>query len=144
MFIRGKSYTDRPPRGDTARRGARRGDPLNRPPDREQESKRGPNVSGRFERYEGPATEQTLADTDAVIFRFSGYPDAIDLTARAFPAMFTLQDFLGHPESPIIVQVGQTVRTNISRPVVVARNAIAGSNALVGVTGKWHEPAERD
>jgi len=89
-----------------------------------------------FHRYETNG-ETTLGDTDAEVWTFSGRPDSITISARAFPALVTLTDRLSRTESTILVQVGAPLDTRISRERVIARNAIAGSNAVLNVVGKW-------
>lgn len=86
----------------------------------------------------------TLGDTNAVLVTFSGYPDAIDLSAMAFGAIFVLEDFLGRTITEYHVPAGQVAQTSIRAHRVSGRNCVAMSNALVMVTGKWAEPYEAE
>ncbi len=95
-----------------------------------------PAAPEKFERYESNG-ETTLGDTLAEVIVFSGKPDVITLSARAFPALFELGDRLGSETHLILVNAGTTVETRISRERVRARNAVAASNAIVNVVGKW-------
>jgi len=144
VLINGREYAERPPASTSRRGGARRGDPLAAPPDRFIVRPDHPLLAERFERYESTEAEFTASDTDQVVIRFSGYPDSITLHARAFGALFTLSDFLGRDEDPIICHQDMQIETHISRPIVKVRNLIAASNAIVFVTGKWASKRERD
>ncbi len=95
-----------------------------------------------YERIDGPAGLVTAGDTDAVVFTFSGKPDAIYLASRAFDAIFTLDDPAGAEQSVVLVAAGDSVLTYISRRRVQVRNAVAGSNAIVNVAGLWQARAE--
>ena len=103
----------------------------------------GAPVLDQFLTYEALATATTLGDTDTEIGRFSGVPDSIVLTSSAFGALFTLRRRGSESGTLIRVLVGDTVETHLARDVVLARNAVAGSNAVVSVVGKWaaREPA---
>ncbi len=90
-----------------------------------------------YERIDGPTGLTTAGDTDAVVFTFSGKPDAIRLGARAFDALFTLDDPAGAETATILVPAGQSILTHVSRRRVQVRNAVAGSNAIVSVQGLW-------
>lgn len=98
-----------------------------------------PSATLKYERIDGPTSETTLGDSDAVVFTFSGRPDSIYLATRSFPAIVTLTDRLNREQSVLLVPVGAAVETFISRERVIARNAIAGSNAILSVLGKWAE-----
>jgi hypothetical protein len=96
----------------------------------------------KYGRLDGPLTDTTLADTDATVFTFSGRPDKIILTARSFPALVTLTDRLNRETSTLMVPVNGVVSVELARERIVARNAIAGSNAVLGVVGMWGEAGE--
>ena len=98
-----------------------------------------PAAGLKYERIDGPAAPVTLGDTDAEVFRFSGRPDSIFLAARAFPAIVTLTDRLGREVTTLLVPVDAAVETYVARDRVLGRNAIAGSNAVLSVVGKWAE-----
>jgi hypothetical protein len=95
-----------------------------------------PRVAPRYESIES-SPERTAADTDALLFVFSGRPDAIDFSARLFPAIFTLQDELQRELGEVLVPVSAVYSPQISCNRVLVRNAVAGSNASVMVVGKW-------
>jgi len=94
-------------------------------------------VLDQFVSYESLATSTTLGDTDAEIGRFSGVPDSIVLTASANGALVTLRQRGREGNTTIRVLAGETVETHIAADVVVARNAVALSNAVLSVVGKW-------
>jgi len=96
-----------------------------------------PAAAIKYERIDGPADQVTLGDTDATVYRFSGRPDSIMLSANLFAALFTLTSRLGGEPTVLMVGAGETVETFVARDTVLARNAIAGSNAKVTVVGKW-------
>jgi len=104
---------------------------------REREPGAPPAAPIKYERIDGPADQITLGDTDATIFRFSGRPDSIMLSANLFGALFTLTSRLGGEPTVLLVGAGETVETFVARDTVLARNAVAGSNAKVTVVGKW-------
>jgi len=91
----------------------------------------------KYERLDGPADQVTLGDADATIFRFSGRPDSIMLSSNLFAALFTLTSRLGGEPTVLLVGAGETIETFVARDTVLARNAVAGSNAKVTVVGKW-------
>lgn len=96
-------------------------------------------IAEKFPRYESSG-EVTCGDTLVDVHTFSGFPDNIDLMTRSFPAIVRLASKLGEETSDILVPVGTVIQTGISRPLVRARNAIAGSNAVLVAVGKWREP----
>lgn len=98
-----------------------------------------PAAALKYERIDGPASPVTVGDTDAEVFRFSGRPDTIMLAARAFSALVTLTDRLGREATTLLVPAGQSIETYIARDVVIARNAVAGSAAILSIVGKWAE-----
>jgi len=100
-----------------------------------------PAAGLKYQRLDGTRDDVTLTDTFATLFTFSGRPDVIWVSVRAFPAMFRFTDRLSREDSVIQVDAGQTRELHISRERVEARNCIAGSDAIVTVVGGW---AERD
>jgi hypothetical protein len=141
---RGHVSPDYPQQQDTLRAGQEQQQPGGEryPPDRlARPDGTGPRVAEKYERYESNG-ETTLADTIADVHTFSGRPDAIVLTARLFGALVTLTDRLNQETSEILVPVNTTVRTYLSREKVQARNAIAGSNAVLNAVGMWAVPME--
>jgi hypothetical protein len=95
-----------------------------------------PNATPKYERAEaGPLT--TSADTDAECASFSGHPDTIVLSAQAFGAIFTLQDFMRRAITELHVPAGGTQESFVRARRVMVRNAVAGSNAIVMAVGKW-------
>mgnify|MGYP001610197305 CR=1 FL=1 len=96
-----------------------------------------PPVLDLFDRYEAIATGTTLADTDTEIGRFAGTPDSIVLTASGNGALVTLRERGREGRTPIRVLAGETVETHVRADVVVARNAVALSNAVLSVVGKY-------
>jgi len=112
------------------------------PPLRERAPGPPPAAMLKYERVDGSSAEFTSGDTDTLAFAFSGRPDSILLSARAFPALFTLTSRLGGETTVILVPVNETVETFTARDTVLVRNAIAGSNALVTVVGRWAEQDE--
>jgi hypothetical protein len=102
-----------------------------------------PQLAQKFQRYESTTAEVTLGDNDADVISFSGRPDAISVTARTFGALVKLTDRLGRETSYIEIPTGQPVWLPISREKVIAKNLVAGSNAVIFVTGAWAEADER-
>jgi hypothetical protein len=100
-------------------------------------------LAERYERMESNEGETTLADTDSTVLDFSGKPDAIILTCRAFGALFTLSDRLGRETSEVVVLPNQQLTIRAARQRVVGRNLVAGSNAIVNVVGLWAAAPER-
>jgi len=107
------------------------------PESRERPAVNPPTAVPRYGRLDGPTAPTTLGDSDATVFTFSGRPDKIILSARAFPALVTLTDRLNRETSVILVPTDATVPVEIARERIVARNAIAGSNSVLGVVGLW-------
>jgi hypothetical protein len=142
MLINGRVFSSAPGRGDTSRRGARRGDTLAAPPEREGHQQYGrPRAATRYERAESSSLT-TSADAAATILRISGRPDSITLSAQAFGAIFELVDFLGRVITEIHVPAGGTQETYTAADRVTIRNAVAGSNAIGMAVAKWAEPYE--
>lgn len=98
-----------------------------------------PGAVEKYERYETNG-ETTLGDTLADVIMFSGQPDAITASARAFSALIVLTDRTDRETDLILVPAGTTVDLRISRDRVRARNAVAASNAVLNVVGKWAAP----
>lgn len=98
-----------------------------------------PAAALKYERVDGPTAEITCADTEAEVFRFSGRPDTIFLSARSFPAIVVLTDRLNRERTTLLVPVNASIETFVARDTVRARNAIAGSAAIITVVGKWAE-----
>ena len=96
-----------------------------------------PAAALKYERVDGPAAELTLTDTEAEVFRFSGRPDTIFVSARAFPAVVILTDRMNNERTVLLVPVNGSIETFIARDTVRARNAIPGSAAIITVVGKW-------
>lgn len=96
----------------------------------------------RYGRLDGPTTPTTLADTDATVWTFSGRPDKIILSARAFPALVTLTDRLNRETTVLLVPTDATVPVELARERIIARNAVPGSNSVLGVIGLWGESDE--
>ena len=111
--------------------------PKTYPAQRERAPGAPPAAMLKYERIDGTPAEFTSGDTDTVAFAFSGRPDSILLSVRAFPALFTMTSRLGGESTVLLVPVNETVETFTARDTVLVRNAIAGSNALVTVVGKW-------
>jgi hypothetical protein len=96
-----------------------------------------PPVLDLYDRYEVMTGATTLGDTDAEVGRFAGTPDSIVLTASANGALVTLRQRGREGRTAIRVLAGETVETHVAADVVVARNAVALSNAVLSVVGKW-------
>jgi hypothetical protein len=107
------------------------------PQDRERPSVNPPSAVPRYGRLDGPASPTTLSDTDATVWTFSGRPDKIILSARAFPALVTLTDRLNRETSTILVPTDSAIPVELARERIVARNAVPGSNSVLGVVGLW-------
>ncbi len=112
------------------------------PPARGLSSARAVGAPERYERVDGPTGETALGDADAVVHNFAGAPDLIVLSARTFGALVTLTDRLNREQHAITVLPGQPVYVHASRDRVTARNLVAGSNAVLSVSGFWAAPAE--
>jgi hypothetical protein len=97
-----------------------------------------PNATPKYERAEG-GTLVTSADTAAECASFSGHPDTIVLSAQAFGAIFTMQDYMRRDICDLHVPAGGTQESYIRARRVLVRNAVAGSNAIVMAVGKWAE-----
>jgi hypothetical protein len=95
-----------------------------------------PAIAPRYEQIQSSA-ETAATDTDALVIQFAGRPDAIDFSARLFPAVFTLQDDMGEELGEVMVGINMVYSPQISANRVLVRNAIAGSNSSVLVVGKW-------
>lgn len=102
---------------------------------------RGANVGTveKYERGEGPNGELTLADTEALVFTFSGKPDTIFVQARTNGAVIRMTDDLGRGSGFLTVHAGENFETHFSARKVFARNLTGGSVALLSIFGKWAE-----
>jgi hypothetical protein len=97
--------------------------------------------SEKYYRMESSGAEITVTDTDAEVFRFSGYPDKIHLHSRTFAALVTLTDRFSSEVSEIIVNPNNPADVFLPRNVVIARNLTAGSAALLFVEGYYLGPS---
>lgn len=102
-----------------------------------------PAIGERFGRIESSYPEVNAGDTDTDVFIFSGIPDLIRLHARSNGALFTLTDRLGRETHEVLVRPNDTQDVRLGRQVVVARNLVGGSVAIVFVEGYYAAPAER-
>lgn len=107
------------------------------PSPRVREAGPAPLVGSKFERTDGPTAPVTLGDTDATIFTAAGRPDAWLISARAFPAIVTFTDRLNRETSTCLIPTDSSDTYYVSRERIVARNAIGGSNAVLGVLALW-------
>jgi hypothetical protein len=107
------------------------------PPLRERAAGPPPAAALKYERIDGPAAPVTLTAADTLVFRFSGRPDSIFLSARVAPALVTLTDRLGRESSTIMVPVDTTVETFVARDTVLARDGLGGATSVLSVVGKW-------
>jgi len=96
-----------------------------------------PLVGAKYERTDGPTAPVTLGDADATVFTAAGRPDAWMVSARAFPAIVTFTDRLNRETSTYLIPTDSSDTYFVSRERIVARNAIAGSNAVLGVLALW-------
>jgi len=94
------------------------------------------------------AAPLTCANTDAQVIRFSGVPDAVDLAAHTFPVIFSFVNEMGVLLGEVTVGPGIPYHAQVRALVILARNAIAGSNGVASAIGKWarerpaHAPGE--
>ncbi len=112
------------------------------PPERPRPVLSAPAAVPKYERIDGPSGETTVGDTDTTVWTFSGTPDLIILSARSFGAQVTLTDRLDRETTRFTVLPGQPVYVQVGRERVTARNNVAGSAALLSVTGFWADKAE--
>jgi hypothetical protein len=102
-----------------------------------------PTASPKYERAESSSLT-TATDADTELVTFSGHPDTVQLSAQAFAAVFTLQDFMRRTVTEIHTPIGSSQETFVRCRRVMVRNAVAGSNAIVMAVGKWAEPYEAE
>jgi hypothetical protein len=95
-----------------------------------------PSRAPKYEVVES-APPLVCANAAAQVIRFSGSPDSIDLSAVLFPVIFTLQNDMGVTLGEVTVGPGIPYTSNLGAMLVLARNAIAGSNATASAIGKW-------
>lgn len=95
----------------------------------------------RYQRAESSSLT-TLGDTDAAVVTFSGRPDAVQFSAQAFGAIFVLDDLTNRTFSELHVPAGESITVRVNPKIVRARNAVAGSNAIVMAVGLWAETGE--
>ncbi len=97
-------------------------------------------LTDTFLGYQSTEGYVTLADTLADLITFSGQPDRIELTCLSFPALVQFTDEHGRVRPEIRIEAGGAYDAQLRARKVRARNATAGSNALVQVIGKWAVP----
>lgn len=97
----------------------------------------GPALTEHYVSYETSNAETTLGDTDTEIIRFSGRPDSIVLTARTNGALVTIRQRGREGGTAITVPAGETIETDVRGEIILARNLVALSNAVLSVQGKW-------
>lgn len=100
-----------------------------------------PVASDRFQRAEASSLT-TLGDTNAAVVTFSGRPDAVRLSAQAFGAIFVLNDLEGRQLTEVHIPAGGSEMVPLNPRNITARNAVAGSNAIVMAVGLWAERGE--
>lgn len=102
-----------------------------------------PSAVQKYERAESSALT-TLGNTNAELIAFSGHPDTVVLTAQAFGAIFVLQDYMQRTITELHVPAGGTQESFVRARRVMARNAVADSNAVVFAVGKWADEYEAE
>jgi hypothetical protein len=95
----------------------------------------------RYQRAESSSLT-TLGDTNATVITFSGRPDAVQLSAQAFGAIFVLDDLVNRTLTELHIPAGASETIRVNPKIVRARNAVAGSNAIVMAVGLWAERGE--
>jgi hypothetical protein len=114
--------------------------PWGYPPARRAEGADPGFTTERYYRFESTGAEVTLADTDATVKVFSGYPDKIVLHVRTGGALVTLTDQLGQETDEVIVHTDMPREVFLPRNVVKARNLVAGTNALLYAEAYYAAP----
>lgn len=99
-------------------------------------------TSEKYYRMESSGVEITVGDTDAVVFTFSGYPDKIHLHTRTNSALVTLTDRFSGESDEVIVNPNNPDSYFLPRNVVIARNLVALSAALLFVEGYYLAPLQ--
>jgi hypothetical protein len=94
-------------------------------------------LTDTFLDYQSTKGYVTIGDTVADVLAFSGFPDRIEITVLTFPAIVNLTDEQNREGPDIRIEAFGAYDAQIRARKVRARNATAGSNALVQVIGKW-------
>lgn len=97
-------------------------------------------VPEHYYRMESTGAEVTVGDTNATVFTFSGYPDKIHIHVRTFSALVTLTDRFSGESDEVIINPNNPDYFWLPRNVVIARNLVAGSAALIFVEGYYLAP----
>jgi len=94
-------------------------------------------LTDRFTRAETTRGFVTLGDTDAEIILFSGTPNRIELLVELFDAIITPRTRGEQEIQTITMRAGQSLQLDLGVGIIVARNAVAGSNARLQVIGRY-------
>jgi hypothetical protein len=94
----------------------------------------------KYYRMESSGAEITVADADAIVFTFSGYPDKIHMHSRTNAALVRVTDRFTGESDEIIINPNNPADVFLPRNVVIARNLTAGSAALLFVEGYYLAP----
>ena len=94
-------------------------------------------LTDTFQSYQTTRGYITQGDTAADLISFSGFPDRIEITVLTFPAIVNLTDEQNREGPDVRIEANGTYDAQIRAKKVRARNATAGSNALVQAIGKW-------
>jgi hypothetical protein len=99
-------------------------------------------LTDTFKHYQTTGGYITQGDAAADLISFSGFPDRIEITVRTFAAIINLTDEQNREGPDIRIEADGTYDAQIRAKKVRARNATAGSNALIQAIGKWHCSSE--
>jgi hypothetical protein len=94
-------------------------------------------LTDTFQGYQTTRGYVTQADTAADLISFAGFPDRIELTVLTFAAIVNFTDEQNREGPDIRIEANGTYDAQLRAKKVRARNATAGSNALVQAIGKW-------
>lgn len=113
------------------------GAPVRYPAARERPALPAAGLTDRFERVETTRGFVTLGDTDAEVINFSGTPNRIEVLCELFDAILTPRARGVSEIQTITMRAGQSLDLDLGVSVLVARNAVAGSNARLQVIGRY-------
>jgi len=94
-------------------------------------------LTDRFARVETTRGFVTLGDTDAEVLVFSGVPERVELIVELFDAIITPRSRARSEDFTVTMRAGQSHKLDVSAERILARNAVAGSNARLQVIGRY-------
>jgi len=101
------------------------------------------SLAEAYERIESTEAEAASTDTMTTAITFSGWVDAVVLTARTAGIRFRLTDRLGLQSHDVAVIANDQVQLRVACERVMIQSLVAATPGSAFITGLYARPAEK-